>query len=176
MFFSHISVRFLWPNDDSRQPGSQPLPAQPRSALSCTFLCIHSYMKWILLLLLLLLLIFILFFASGFVELKNWCENSKGVASACAGCCEITSCVKLCELRTERSREQKERHKSERRTSKIKMKSDQKGARIFMHVVPAKGARLAGWLGGGVVRLCGEQVCCLASHFYCISTLAYARM
>lgn len=83
VFFSHISVRFLWRSAESRQAA---IPTCPPALF---FPYIHIWNG---------------FFASGFVELKNWCENSKGVASVCVGCCKITSCVKLCELRTEKKK------------------------------------------------------------------------
>lgn len=95
VFFSHISVRFLWHNVDSPveptvpNPNPSPTPSHPHSAV--------SYMEWIFLLLLIFLWFqcefFLCAFPSGFVELKNWCENSKGVASVCASVC---LCVCLC--------------------------------------------------------------------------------
>lgn len=47
----------------------------------------------------------------------------------CEGCCEITSCVKLCELRM-----------AKKSGKKLTKKGAEKGERIFMHVAVENGS------------------------------------
>lgn len=97
VFFSHISVRFLWHNVDSpvepTAPNLNPSPTpchSPPPPLCCLiygmdFFVVADFS-------LVSVRCFLCAFPSGFVELKNWCENSKGVASVCA-CVYVCACV-----------------------------------------------------------------------------------
>lgn len=82
VFFSHISVRFPWNADDSPSPQPPKTPSYMRGLRGILF-----FLPW-------LLFYFQRFlFPSGFVELKNWCENSKGAASVWVMWALVCECV-----------------------------------------------------------------------------------